>query len=100
MLRDVGERSERLFVVRHYGKPVDVLWESERDGVWHGTSDNYLRMRTRSGSNLGRRMTRSVISELHGNLAFTTLDGDRPRAARRRRSSTAAGAAQGVQHGA
>lgn len=73
-LRQVGDRSERDFVESQIGLEAEILWEAERDGTWHGTSDNYLRARTRSGSNLARRLTRSVLGERRGNLAYTQVE--------------------------
>lgn len=72
-LLTVGTESEGAFVASQLGSRAEVLWESERDGSWHGTSDNYIRVQTRSPSNLTRRLTRSVLSHQRGNRALTTL---------------------------
>ncbi len=70
----VAAQSERAFVDSQLGSLSEVLWERETQGFWHGTSDNYLRIRTRSAANLSRRLTRSVLSSREGNAALTTLN--------------------------
>ncbi len=69
----VAAHSERAFIASQIGSPAEVLWESERQGTWHGTSDNYIRVQTRCPSNLARRLTRSLLSHRRGNRALTTL---------------------------
>ncbi len=69
----VAADSERAFIASQLGASAEVLWESERQGLWHGTSDNYIRVQTRCPSNLERRLTRSLLSHRCGNRAVTTL---------------------------
>jgi threonylcarbamoyladenosine tRNA methylthiotransferase MtaB len=72
-LLSVAAQSEKAFVSSQIGSQAEVLWEVESQGTWRGTSDNYVRVRTRSASNLARKLTRSVLTRRRGNAALTTL---------------------------
>lgn len=39
-----ADEAEYRFRAAHLGTEAEVLWEGERDGRWHGTSDNYLKV--------------------------------------------------------
>jgi len=63
---DVATRAERRFHNRRQGEAVDVLWEARKsDGLWWGTSDNYLRVVTAQEGDLTRqRQQTEVLSVL------------------------------------
>ena len=41
---EVAHEAEHRFRAAHLGDRAEVLWEGEHDGLWHGTSDNYLKV--------------------------------------------------------
>jgi threonylcarbamoyladenosine tRNA methylthiotransferase MtaB len=45
-----AEEAEHRFRAAHLGTEAEVLWEGERDGRWHGTSDNYLKVFTEAAA--------------------------------------------------
>lgn len=51
MLR-LGQQSAQLFRRQFLGRTLPVLWEEEKDGIWSGVCDNYLRVFTRSAQPL------------------------------------------------
>jgi threonylcarbamoyladenosine tRNA methylthiotransferase MtaB len=40
----VAEESERRFWEQHLGQQLTVLWETRKNGVWQGMTDNYIRV--------------------------------------------------------
>ena len=60
-MRTVAARSEKSFHRRFLGRTVSVLWESFRPGeagnVWHGLTDNYLRVHAVSSTNQENSLT-------------------------------------------
>lgn len=63
---DVAQRAEAEFKYAHLGEEALVLWEQQRDGIWWGTTDNYLRVQTHSAENLARRLTPVRIETFAG----------------------------------
>jgi len=63
-MRAAGEAGARLFARRFLGQEMAVLWESRHDGVWHGLTDNYLRVSTRSVADLHNRITSTRLVRL------------------------------------
>ncbi len=47
-LLEVAEESEAAFRSAQVGRNAEVLWEERRNGHWHGTTDNYLRVITKA----------------------------------------------------
>jgi threonylcarbamoyladenosine tRNA methylthiotransferase MtaB len=45
-----AEEAEHRFRAAHLGTEAEVLWEGQRDGRWHGTSDNYLKVFTETAA--------------------------------------------------
>ncbi len=53
----LAEESARNFRQRFSGRMMTVLWEKQSaDGVWSGVTDNYIKVYTRSGQDLGNRL--------------------------------------------
>ncbi len=52
-----AEAAAERFRGRHLGGTAEVLWEDRRDGIWRGTSDNYLRVSSRCAADLGNTLT-------------------------------------------
>jgi threonylcarbamoyladenosine tRNA methylthiotransferase MtaB len=65
----VARDSEARFARRQVGQMASVLWEGRRNGWWLGTSDNYVRVKMRSGGNLRRRLTRALLLDSVGPFA-------------------------------
>ena len=61
---EVAARSEHAFRADHLGKTLPVLWERAKQGVWHGTSDNYLKVRSTSTTDLRLALTPTLIERL------------------------------------
>ncbi len=61
----VARDSEAAFAHGQLGETVSVLWEAQRDAIWRGTSDNYLRVSSSSTAPLARRLapTRLIGAE-------------------------------------
>jgi threonylcarbamoyladenosine tRNA methylthiotransferase MtaB len=49
-----AETSREAFQRGHVGREAEVLWEAKREGVWHGTTDNYLSVTVSSRRDLRR----------------------------------------------
>lgn len=60
----VADASEKEYQQRFLGHRLDVLWELRKNGYWQGTSDNYIRVLTRSSDDLGNTITRTKLIEL------------------------------------
>ena len=52
-LIEVAREGRRRFERSQVGLTAEVLWERRRDGRWHGTSDNYLRVVSAGGGPQG-----------------------------------------------
>ncbi len=44
LMLDLADRSSQRFRERFLGQNMDVLWERQKDGMWFGLTDNYLRV--------------------------------------------------------
>ena len=68
-MREVGDRLAETFQQRFVGREMEVLWEHRRDdGLWHGLTDNYLRVVTLFGEGLTGRVVRTRLAALHSGL--------------------------------
>jgi len=78
----VARQSEIEFARLQVGTTVSVLWETESDGVWRGTSDNYLRVAMPFEGPLERSLTPARLVAAHRFQAARRADEDRlaPRA--------------------
>ncbi len=60
-MRAATARSERMFHEQFVGRTMGVLWESSRPGgsghIWHGLTDNYLRVHAVSTTNRENSLT-------------------------------------------
>jgi len=55
-MKTVAEAGERAFLRSHLGSCETVLWEGERNGVWQGLTDNYVRVFGRHHAPLANRL--------------------------------------------
>ena len=71
----VAAASEQAFWQQHLGHTETVLWERPRNGRWQGTTDNYVRVFTRSTENLHNRLlpTELVAMEPDGLTGWPQL---------------------------
>jgi len=56
-LLELGRRCSRDFRAQYVGRAAEVLWESQRDGMWNGLTGNYIRVETQSAADLHNRIT-------------------------------------------
>lgn len=68
---------ERDFQRDQVGQRLEVLWEERRDGVWLGTSDNYIRVRLEDGDETdaslrGRRTEVEITGLAEGGVISST----------------------------
>jgi len=59
----VAEQASTRFEGHHLGSEVEVLWESSRDGLWQGTTDNYIRVLKESVEPLANQLRRERLQE-------------------------------------
>jgi len=52
VLRDISEKKKQLFYDRFRGNRVSVLFESQKNQVWSGLTDNYIRVLHSSNKDL------------------------------------------------
>ena len=52
----LGRESSRLFRRSFLGRTMDVLWEEESDGIWHGLTGNYMRIRTETSEDVANEL--------------------------------------------
>jgi len=67
MLRILSEKKKRAFCSEHVGETRPVLWEaSEEDGMMHGFTDNYVKLKTAFNPALVNQITTATIGNLDG----------------------------------
>ena len=52
VLRDISQKKKQLFYDRFRGNRVSVLFESQKNQVWSGLTDNYIRVLYSSNKDL------------------------------------------------
>lgn len=63
-MHDLAHELARAFRRPFLGRTLDVLWSWQRDGVWHGLSDNYLRVSSRTKGDWLNQITPTRIVSL------------------------------------
>ncbi|MDH3746158.1 MAG: tRNA (N(6)-L-threonylcarbamoyladenosine(37)-C(2))-methylthiotransferase MtaB [Acidobacteriota bacterium] len=66
-LLEVASQAERHFLQSQIGLEAEVLWESQRQGVWSGVTDNYVRAVRRTEADLGGLASQERLRSLRGN---------------------------------
>jgi threonylcarbamoyladenosine tRNA methylthiotransferase MtaB len=74
-LRAVAAQSARQWREQFVGQTLQVLWESQQNGLWRGLTDNYIRVTVQSQESLARTITPVHLDGLtadglHGVLAW------------------------------
>jgi threonylcarbamoyladenosine tRNA methylthiotransferase MtaB len=69
LMLDLAHRSTCSFRERFAGRSVNVLWEGNKDGIWFGLTENYMRVFLPSHEFLGNRvLATKVIGQRDGIL--------------------------------
>jgi len=58
------------------GRTLDVLWETQSGGIWSGYTGNYIRIYTRSKSDLANKMDRVTLQELYKDGMWGKIEGE------------------------
>jgi len=58
------------------GRTLDVLWETQSGGLWSGYTGNYIRIYTRSKSDLANKMDRVTLQELYKDGMWGKIEGE------------------------
>ncbi len=65
----LARRSSQQFREKYLGQSMNVLWEGNKDGIWYGLTDNYLRVFLPSKGLLSNRMLETkIIAQYDGIL--------------------------------
>jgi threonylcarbamoyladenosine tRNA methylthiotransferase MtaB len=77
VMRELGARQESRFRQRFVGREMAVLWEQrQRDGLWTGLTDNYLRVVARAPGNLRNCLTTTrLLAVQNGHLVGEVAGG-------------------------
>ncbi len=65
LMLDLAEGSSRRFRGRFLGQRMSVLWEGEKDGIWFGLTDNYLRVFMPRQEQLANELLTTNLVALH-----------------------------------
>ncbi len=69
LMLELAHRSSRSFRERFLGQSLNVLWEGNKDGIWLGLTDNYLRVFLPSRESLSNSiMPTKMIAQRDGIL--------------------------------
>ena len=55
-LIELSDQNQLWYNQKHIGKPVEVLFEEEKDGVWSGYTKNYIKVNIKSSKNLENQL--------------------------------------------
>jgi len=61
-IETVWKKTAGAFHERFIGRTVDVLWETQEDGFWHGLSREYVPCRTLGGADLHNTITSATVT--------------------------------------
>ena len=74
-MRELGSEQSSRFRRRFVGQEMEVLWEQRRrDGLWAGLTDNYLRVITRTESDLHNHLTATRLLTAQNGYLVGTAD--------------------------
>ncbi len=62
----LGEQKSYRYKQRMLGSVRSVLWEEKKHGVWHGLTDNYIRVNLCSDRDLGNQISSVLLMEQSG----------------------------------
>ena len=55
-LIELSDQNQLWYNQKHIGKPVEVLFEEEKDGIWSGYTKNYIKVNIKSSKNLENQL--------------------------------------------
>lgn len=61
----VSKESVESYRQKFTGRTMDVLWETQSNGIWSGYTTNYIRIYMRSERNLTNQITQVMLQELY-----------------------------------
>jgi hypothetical protein len=61
---EVAEAAEHRFWRHHLGRTETVLWERRKNGIWHGLTDNYVRVLGRTTDDLHNRLVPARLVDI------------------------------------
>ncbi len=73
LLRELSHRKRQQFMHRFVGKVLPVLFEQEKNGVWVGLTDNYLRVRVSADFNLRNQLLPVRLQAVDGSTLVGEL---------------------------
>jgi threonylcarbamoyladenosine tRNA methylthiotransferase MtaB len=72
-LIDLAASMSQAYRSRFLGRTMPVLWENQRDGLWEGLTDTYVRVRTAIAADLRNRLTPALITAQDGETLRANL---------------------------
>jgi threonylcarbamoyladenosine tRNA methylthiotransferase MtaB len=60
----LAKESAQTFSRRFLGKTMPVLWEKQMDGIWSGHTDNYIKVYTKSDTDLTNKLLPVKLAEI------------------------------------
>jgi threonylcarbamoyladenosine tRNA methylthiotransferase MtaB len=73
LMLDLAHRSACSFRERFVGQRMNVLWEGNKDGIWFGLTENYMRVFLPSHETLGNRVLETKIIAQYDGLLLGKL---------------------------
>jgi threonylcarbamoyladenosine tRNA methylthiotransferase MtaB len=73
LMLDLVHRSSQRYRGQFVGQDMNVLWEGNRDGVWLGLTDNYLRVISNSQEPLANQLLATKIVAQHDGILWGEL---------------------------
>jgi threonylcarbamoyladenosine tRNA methylthiotransferase MtaB len=58
----MSEQLEGAYACAHLGRTLHVLWENQREGIWSGLTDNYLRVHARTECDMMNSITPALLT--------------------------------------
>jgi threonylcarbamoyladenosine tRNA methylthiotransferase MtaB len=72
-LRRIADRKRRLFLEKHVGRVLDVLFENAESGHWFGYTGNYVRVCARSEDDLANTIRPVRLDRYSGDVMTGTV---------------------------
>jgi threonylcarbamoyladenosine tRNA methylthiotransferase MtaB len=73
IIRRISGQKQREFQERFLGQTVEVLFESEEQGLWSGYTEHYIRVSVPSNQSLKNTLHRVHLEEIHGDFVMGSL---------------------------
>ena len=74
LMRDLARCHAERFHQTHLGATLPVLWEEQRDGLWTGLSDNYIRVYSRDRGIAANTIHPTLLVALHDDGVVGSLE--------------------------